>query len=114
MVVPIFAPRTTQSDCFNVNRPALTSPTVITVVAELDWISAVTNAPVMTATTRRFVSTSRRLFSFWPAAFFRPSDMSPIPNRKRPNPPIVPKIPSRIAFRFWSLAALSISVSTRS
>jgi hypothetical protein len=34
--------------------------------------------------------------SFWPAAFFSPSDIKTIPNKNSPNPPIVPNIIVRI------------------
>ena len=44
-VVPILAPMTIPIACRNVNRPALTIPTVITVTPELDWISAVITIP---------------------------------------------------------------------
>ncbi len=51
-VVPMSAPRMTPSDCRKVRRPADTKPMSIRVVAEEDWISAVTSAPEHTAARR--------------------------------------------------------------
>jgi hypothetical protein len=79
----------TQIPCLRVSSPALMKPMTITVVAELDWTRAVTAAPTMKATRVLFVMASRILLSFWPATALRPSDMSFIPNRNRPNPPKV-------------------------
>ena len=44
-VVPRFAPKMIPSDAVNEMIPAFTSPTVMTVVAVLDWTTAVTSAP---------------------------------------------------------------------
>ena len=44
-VVPTLLPMITPMDCLRVSSPALTSPITMTVVAELDWMKAVTNAP---------------------------------------------------------------------
>jgi hypothetical protein len=45
LVVPTLAPKITPMDCLKVSRPALTKPTVVTVVAVDDCTSAVTSAP---------------------------------------------------------------------
>ena len=45
-VVPILAPIITEMACANVNKPALTNDTVITVVAVDDCTDAVTSIPV--------------------------------------------------------------------
>ncbi len=51
-VVPIFAPKITPMACWSVRSPAFTNPTVITVVAEELWMSAVTAAPAKMAKKR--------------------------------------------------------------
>ena len=53
--------------------PEFTKPTTMTVVAEDDWITAVTAAPTPTPRKRFFVSRSRICFIFSPAAAFKPS-----------------------------------------
>ena len=44
-VVPMLEPIMTPTACFRVIMPELTKPTTITVVAEEDWITAVTASP---------------------------------------------------------------------
>ncbi len=44
-VVPTLLPMMTPMACLRVSRPALTNPITMTVVAELDWMNAVTTAP---------------------------------------------------------------------
>ncbi len=51
-VVPMLAPKTTPMACCSESRPAFTKPTVMTVVALEDWISAVTSVPAKIAATR--------------------------------------------------------------
>ena len=51
-VVPMSAPRITPSDWGNVTRPAETNPISIRVVADDDWMIAVTSAPDATAASR--------------------------------------------------------------
>ena len=55
-VVPMFAPKTTPIACVSERSPALTNPTVMTVVAEELWMSAVMPAPAAIAATRFFVT----------------------------------------------------------
>jgi hypothetical protein len=62
------------------------------VIAELDWIIAVTPAPTKNATMGLLVIDSRIFLSFWPATLFRPSDIKTMPKRNNPNPPMVIKI----------------------
>ena len=45
MVVPTLEPMMTPTACFNVMMPELTKPTTMTVVADEDWITAVTPRP---------------------------------------------------------------------
>lgn len=58
MVVPILAPRMIPIDWPNCIRPLLISPTTITVVAEEDWIMAVTIVPTARALNRFEVARS--------------------------------------------------------
>ena len=55
MVVPMFAPIITPADSINVINPALTKLTVITVVAEEDWMAAVVRKPVKSPKYRLWV-----------------------------------------------------------
>ena len=59
--------------------PEFTKPTTITVVAEDDWITAVTPIPRRTALMGLEVSVSRILSSFPPATFASPSPIKFIP-----------------------------------
>ena len=51
-VVPMSAPRITPSDCRKETSPAETNPISMRVVAEEDWMRAVTTAPDPTAASR--------------------------------------------------------------
>ena len=75
IVVPIFAPRITPVACARSMMPALIIPMVITVVAEDDWITAVTSIPSRKPRTGLRVSFSIRSFILAPAARCRPSPM---------------------------------------
>ena len=59
IVVPIFAPMMIHTACLSVIMPEFTNPTTITVVADDDWITAVTPAPTRTPRKRLAVSLSR-------------------------------------------------------
>ncbi len=48
MVVPMFAPKMMPIACTRFSRPALMKPRTMMVVAALDWMTAVTNAPAIT------------------------------------------------------------------
>ena len=52
-----------------VMRPAETKPIVMTVVAELDWRTAVTSMPARAPITRFLVRKDSTAFIFSPAAF---------------------------------------------
>ncbi|OPZ98384.1 MAG: hypothetical protein BWY71_01281 [Planctomycetes bacterium ADurb.Bin412] len=91
MVVPMLAPKITPMACANVISSALTIPTTMTVVTELDWMILVMRAPTPQATKRFPVMA---LISFrirLPATACIPSDMFFIPSRNMPNPPSTSK-----------------------
>ena len=69
--------------------PELTKPTTITVVADDDWIIAVTPAPRRTAISLFLVSFSSILSSLPPESFSRPSPIRCIPYRNRASPPTI-------------------------
>ena len=75
MVVPMLAPMITPTAWDRFNTPALTKPTTMTVVAPLDWMIAVINAPNATARNRLLVSIPRKLLILLPAVFCMPSAM---------------------------------------
>ena len=83
----MLAPRMTPIACRNVITPALTKPTSMTVVTELDWISDVTAAPVPQAINRLSVTALIILRSRLPATACMPSDMFFMPSRKIHRPP---------------------------
>ena len=68
-VVPIFAPIITDAACVSVISPTLTKPTIITVVADELFTSAVTAAPVPTPAKRFAVALPISLLMDFPAAF---------------------------------------------
>ncbi len=86
-VVPILAPMMIPVACTRFRSPEFTKPTTITVVAELDWMSAVTSAPIPTAFKGLAVTFSRMNLSFDPAAFSSPSPIIFRPYKKSPSPP---------------------------
>ena len=63
-------------------------PTTITVVAELDWITAVTRVPARIATTPFREKNWRIFFIFSPAILNSPSPMGFMPKTKNASPPI--------------------------
>ena len=67
--------------------PELTNPTTMTLVAAEDWITAVTPVPRSSPRSGVPVSLYRMTSSLFPATFFRPSPMSPIPKRNMATPP---------------------------
>ena len=87
MVVPILAPKITPVACARSMIPALIKPMTMTVVAEEDWITTVTNTPSRKPIIRFRVSFSSKSFIRDPAAISRPSPMYFIPNRNAPSPP---------------------------
>ena len=87
-MVPILAPMITPTACDNFMIPEFTKPTTITVVAEDDWITAVTPAPKSTAFIGFEVRFSRIFSSFPPETFARPSPIAFIPYKNNARPPI--------------------------
>ena len=87
-VVPTFAPMTTPMACRSCMMPELTKPTTMTVVADEDWMMAVTPAPSITALKGWLVRCSRIGFSLEPARFSNDSPMMCIPKRNMARPPI--------------------------
>lgn len=73
MVVPIFAPIVTAIDWVKLTKPAFTKLTSITVVAEEDCISEVTNKPVKNPALRLAVITPNTCRSLLPVAFCKDS-----------------------------------------
>ena len=86
-VVPMLAPMTMPTALASCMMPALTKPTTMTVVAEEDWITAVTSAPSSTPLTGLEVSLPSTVSSLLPATFFSPSPSRVMPNRKKASPP---------------------------
>ena len=78
-VVPIFAPIITPMAEWSFMMPAFTKPTSITVVAEEDWITAVTESPSNIALIGFEVSLSNIFSSFPPASFSSPLPITFIP-----------------------------------
>ena len=91
-VVPILAPNRIPIAWGRVINPAPTNPTVITVVALEDWISAVATAPVSTPRSGVVVNRARIPRRFDPAISFSARVMASIPMRNMPTPPIKRKI----------------------
>ena len=87
-VVPILAPMITPVACAKSIMPAFKKPISITVVADDDWITAVTSTPSKKPLNLFRVSFSRRTFILLPATWFNPSLIWRIPKRNRPSPPI--------------------------
>ena len=84
MLAPMITP--TAWDSFIM--PEFTNPTTITVVAEEDWITAVTSAPSPTAFKGLDVNVSRICSILPPETLESPSPMTCIPYRNRASPPI--------------------------
>ena len=93
IVVPILAPMITPTACVSFIMPELTKPTTMTVVADEDWIVAVTKAPSSNAFILFSVSFSKTFSSFPPESITRPSPMVFIPYKNRASPPIIVSTP---------------------
>lgn len=85
-VVPMFAPMMTPAACESRMMPELTKPTTITVVADEDWIIAVTPAPSSTALILLLVRLSRMLSSLPPEARVNPSPITCMPYKNSARP----------------------------
>ena len=90
IVVPMFAPMITDTDCDMDMRPADMKPTTSTVVTEEDWMTAVTKAPVTAPMNRLVVSFSRMSFIRSPATALSESAIWFMPKRKSARPPRSP------------------------
>jgi hypothetical protein len=86
-VVPTFAPKTRPNPCGNVNKPALTRPIVVIVVALDDCTRSVTTAPQKEPRSGVAAARLSTVRSAEPANAFRPAVITVIPSRKRPTPP---------------------------
>ena len=86
-VVPMLAPMMMAMAWGSCMMPEFTKPTTITVVAEEDWITAVTKAPSSTPLSGVEVRRPRVVSSLPPATFFRESPMRDMPKRKKARPP---------------------------
>ena len=91
-VVPMFAPMLRLMACTKLIMPALTKPTVITVVAVELWMITVMSAPTNMPMKRFEVARSNMLRIRSPARFSNPSDIIFMPYRKRPSPPATKKM----------------------
>ena len=76
--------------------PELTKPMTIMSVAEELWISMVTSMPIITDITRLPVTFSRITRRRSPAAFLRPVDITVMPYKNRPMPPVIDRISSML------------------
>src|SRR5215831_13067810 len=86
-VVPTFAPKTRPNPCGNVNKPALTRPIVVMVVALDDCTRSVTTAPQKEPRSGVAAALPSTVRSAEPANAFKPVVITVMPSRKRPTPP---------------------------
>ena len=86
-VVPTLAPMMMPTAWVSFITPELTKPTTITVVADEDWMTAVTASPRKNPLTGLEVSRSKIVLSLLPAARSRPWPMTDMPNKNRDSPP---------------------------
>ena len=82
----MFAPIITPAACERRMMPELTKPTTITVVADEDWITAVTPAPSSTALILLLVRLSRIPSSLPPEARVSPSPITCMPYKNSARP----------------------------
>ena len=90
-VVPILAPIITGTACVNFITPELTKATTITVVADDDWITAVTNIPISNPRILVEHNLPRIFSNFPPEIVVKLSLKTDIPKRNRQRPPISSK-----------------------
>ena len=86
-VVPMLAPMMMPMAWESCMMPELTRPTTMTVVPELDWMSAVMTAPRATARQVDEVSFCRMLSILPPAYFSSPVPMMDMPYKTAPGRP---------------------------
>ena len=100
-VVPMLAPMMTPTACDSRMMPEFTNPTTITVVAEDDWMTAVTSAPSSTPFSLLEVSFSSIFSSLPPLALLSAELIVSIPYRNSARPPTsvsTPKMSIRFSF----------------
>jgi hypothetical protein len=102
IVVPMLAPRMTPTAWCTCMSPALTSPTMITVVTVDDWTRTVTPVPTAVAVSRLSVTRLIMRRREFPATACMPSDMYFMPSMKIPSPPTtamaIGMVAARVAF----------------
>ena len=86
-VVPMLEPMMTPTACLRVMMPELTKPTTMTVVAEEDWMTAVTAAPSRKPLSTVELIFARMVCSLPPAWRSRALPMVSMPNRNSARPP---------------------------
>ena len=109
-VVPILAPMMMPMALDSFMMPELTNPTTITVVAEDDWITAVTAAPRNTARSLPEVSRSRICSILPPLALERPSPNTCMPYKKSASPPTIVSTLKKSMITSFSTYHLSIMI----
>ncbi len=90
MLAPIIIPIAWESFII----PELTKPTSITVVADDDWMTAVTPAPNRTAFKGFEVNFSNTRSNFPPDSFSSPPPMTCMPYRNKAKPPTSDRNPN--------------------
>ncbi len=90
--MPRFAPMMMPMTWFNCMMPEFTKPTTMTVVAEEDWMIAVTPAPSSTPLMGVEVSLSKIRSNLPPETRSSPDPMTFIPYKKSARPPNSVKI----------------------
>ena len=101
--VPRIAPRTIEIACRTFIMPELTKPTIMTDVAEEDWMTAVTPAPSRKPLIGLPVSRYRISSSLLPATRLSPSPISAMPNKNSAMP-----LKSEITFEIPTHNILSV------
>lgn len=91
-VVPMLAPMMMGIACFSFITPELTRATTMTVVADEDWITAVTTVPKSRAFSLVELSFSNSCSILPPEIVVKLSPRICIPNKNRAKPPISSKI----------------------
>ena len=86
ILVPILAPMMIPIACATFIIPELTNPTTITVVADDDWMIAVTTVPKRSPLIGVLVSLYNTSSSLFPATLLSPSPIRDIPKRNKATP----------------------------
>ena len=110
-VVPILAPIIMPIACESFIMPEFTNPTTITVVADDDWMTAVTPAPSSTALIGFDVRLSKIFSSLPPDIFSRPLPITLIPYKNIARPPTIVSIPKISIFSLPLMKVISFRVT---